>query len=94
MANAIIDGMKLHVDNFGRIVLPKALRVRLGLGTGTVLEVAESADGLLLRRVEQRPSLVQEEGVLVHTGKAPNGFVWEQLSDQLEQERIKELIGF
>lgn len=92
LADFIMNSMKLQVDKFGRIALPKAVRTRLGFCTGTVLEVAESADGLLLRRVEQRPSLVQKDGIVVHTGRAPKGFDWELWNNQLEQERMWDLI--
>jgi AbrB family looped-hinge helix DNA binding protein len=39
------------VSTKGRIVLPAALRRRLGMGAGTRLEVIEEADGLRLRVV-------------------------------------------
>ena len=93
MANAIIDGMKLTVDKFGRVILPKAIRVRLGLGSGTALEATESPDGLLIRRAAQRPSLVLQDGMLVHTGRAPRDFDWDQLAQDLERDRGNDLAG-
>ena len=39
----------LTVSSKGQIVLPAALRRRLGLGVGAQLEVLEEADGLRLR---------------------------------------------
>ena len=44
------------VSSKGQVVLPAALRRRLGLGTGTELEVLEEADGLRLRVVRSVPS--------------------------------------
>ena len=41
----------LLVSSKGQIVLPAALRRKLGLGAGTRLEVLEEADGLKLRAV-------------------------------------------
>lgn len=41
----------------GQILLPAALRRRLGLGTGTQLEVLEEADGLRLRIVGAMPAV-------------------------------------
>ncbi|MDH4390596.1 MAG: AbrB/MazE/SpoVT family DNA-binding domain-containing protein [Aquabacterium sp.] len=41
----------LLVSSKGQIVLPAALRRRLGLGAGARLEVLEEADGLKLRVV-------------------------------------------
>jgi antitoxin PrlF len=39
----------LIVSSKGQIVLPAALRRRLGMGTGARIEVVEEADGLKLR---------------------------------------------
>ena len=45
----------LLVSSKGQIVLPAALRQKLGLSTGTRLEVLEEADGLKLRVVRSVP---------------------------------------
>jgi antitoxin PrlF len=45
----------LLVSSKGQIVLPAALRRRLGLGAGARLEVVERADGLTLRVVRAVP---------------------------------------
>ena len=47
----------LLVSSKGQIVLPAATRRRLGLGTGTKLEVIEEADGLKLRVVRSVPKV-------------------------------------
>ncbi|WP_295391941.1 AbrB/MazE/SpoVT family DNA-binding domain-containing protein [uncultured Thiodictyon sp.] len=41
----------------GQIQLPAALRRRLGLGSGTQLELLEEGDGLRLRVVRAEPSV-------------------------------------
>lgn len=38
-------------------------------------------------------SLVQENGLLVHTGKAPCGFDWDRIVDAEREERFREVIG-
>lgn len=45
----------LLISSKGQIVLPAALRRRLGLGTGTRLEVLEEPDGVKLRVVRSIP---------------------------------------
>jgi len=45
----------LLMSSKGQIVLPAALRQKLGLSTGTRLEVLEEADGLKLRVVRSVP---------------------------------------
>ncbi len=88
-----INGMKLYLDKSGRVVLPKPLRQRLGLRAGATLEATEAAEGLLLRPITERPSLVERDGFLVHTGQPTRAFDWQQLSDDLEQERLRDILG-
>jgi AbrB family looped-hinge helix DNA binding protein len=63
MAYGIIDGMTLRIDKAGRIVVPKPLRERFGLKPDTELEAVEQSDGVLLRPVEQRLSMIQVDGL-------------------------------
>ena len=93
LANAIINGMKLKIDNAGRIVLPKPVRDRLGLRAGSDLDLAESSDGILLTPVRQQPSLVRRDGLLVHKGKLPKGYEWERLIQDDREDRFKKLAG-
>jgi AbrB family looped-hinge helix DNA binding protein len=93
MVCAIINGMHVKIDKAGRIVLPKPVRDRLRLRQGSDLEIEERPDGLLLKPVDQRPSMVQKNGIWVHLGKLPKGFDWETLVDDARDDRIKELSG-
>lgn len=88
-----INGMKLRLDKSGRVVLPKPLRQRLGLRAGTTFEATEAAEGLLLRPVTEHPSLVERNGFLVHTGQATRAFDWQQLSRDLEEDRLGDILG-
>ena len=93
MACAIINGMQVKIDKAGRIVLPKPVRDRLRLRQGSDLEIEERPEGLLLKPVDQRPSMIQKNGLWVHLGKLPKGLDWETLVDEVRDERIKELSG-
>lgn len=59
----------LLMSSKGQIVLPAALRRRLGLGVGARLEVIEESDGLRLRVLRQMPQA--DLGVLAGMVKAP-----------------------
>jgi AbrB family looped-hinge helix DNA binding protein len=85
--------MRLRLDKSGRIVLPKPLRQRLGLRTGTTFEATEAGEGLLLLPLRHRPSLVERNGFLVHTGEPTRTLDWDQLSGDLEQERLRDILG-
>jgi len=93
MAHGKIGGMKLRLDKSGRVVLPKPLRQRLGLRAGTTFEATEAAEGLLLRPITQRPSLVERNGFLVHTGQPAQTLDWQELSRDLEDERSRDIFG-
>jgi AbrB family looped-hinge helix DNA binding protein len=62
--------METVVDRFGRIVVPKKIRERLGLQPGAVLEIEESGDEIRLKPHRGEPAVRLKEGVLVFTGKA------------------------
>jgi AbrB family looped-hinge helix DNA binding protein len=62
--------MRTTVDRFGRVVVPKAMRERLGLRAGTALEIEEAQGHLLLRPVEDTSPLIVKEGILVFAGAA------------------------
>ena len=93
MPYGMINGMKLSLDKSGRVVLPKPLRQRLGLRAGTTFEVTEAAEGIWLRPITRRPSLIQRNGFLVHTGQPTRPVDWLQLSDDLELERLGDIFG-
>ena len=93
MANAILNGMRLKIDNAGRIILPKPVRDRLGLRAGSDLDLAESGEGVLLTPVRQQPSLVRRNGLLVHNGKLPKGYEWDRLIEDDREDRFKKLAG-
>ena len=81
--------MKLRIDQAGRIVVPKPLRERLGFRADTELEAIEQPDGVLLKRVEQRPSMVKVDGLWVHQGTAEPGANWDRILDDVREERIE-----
>ncbi len=66
--------MTLKIDSAGRITLPKQIRDQLGLSCGGDLDLIETNDGLTLRSVEHRPSLIRKGNFLVHTGELPQGY--------------------
>ena len=59
-----------RVDGFGRIVIPQRIRSRLGLRQGSVLEIGESDEGIVLRPERPEPPVKVSRGVLVFSGAA------------------------
>jgi AbrB family looped-hinge helix DNA binding protein len=91
MAYGILNGMEIRIDKAGRIVVPKSLRERLGFKPDTELEAIEQPEGVLLKRVEQGPSMINVDGFWVHQGVAPKGFDWERAIADVREERIRDL---
>jgi AbrB family looped-hinge helix DNA binding protein len=84
---AILIGMDIHMDKLGRIVVPKRLRDRFGLRPETALELQEHADGFSLRVPQQRPAMVNVDGLWVHQGTPPAGFNWDDAIEATRQDR-------
>ena len=90
---AILNGMTLKIDKAGRVILPKPVRDRLGLHEGSDLEMMETPEGVMLKPIEHRPSMVKKQGLWVHTGKLPPGFdIVKAIRDDRE-DRIRKLAG-
>lgn len=92
MAYGILDGMKVGIDKAGRIVVPKPLRQRLGFMPDTELEAIEQPDGVLLKRLEQRPSMAKVDGLWVHQGAPEPGANWERILKDVRDERIASVL--
>jgi AbrB family looped-hinge helix DNA binding protein len=92
MAYGIVNGMELRIDKAGRIVVPKPLRERLGFKPDTELEAIEQPEGVLLKRVKQRPSMVKVDGLWVHQGGAEPGANWERILEDVREARIESVL--
>jgi AbrB family looped-hinge helix DNA binding protein len=92
MAYGNVDGMALRIDKAGRIVVPKPLRERLGFKPDTELEAIERPEGVLLKRVEQRPSMAKVDGLWVHQGSAEPGANWERILEDVREGRIESVL--
>ena len=57
--------MKSKVDEFGRILVPKLLRDRLGLAAGTVVDLTLSGDGLDVAVTGPTARIERHDGKLV-----------------------------
>jgi AbrB family looped-hinge helix DNA binding protein len=92
MVYGIVYGMEVRIDKSGRIVVPKPLRERLGFKPDTELVAVEQPDGVLLKRVEQRPSMTKIDGLWVHQGIPQPGANWERILEDVREERIESVL--
>lgn len=89
--------MEVTIDKYGRIVIPKPVRERLGLESGAALELtverAEGGDALTLRPIRERRPLVWEDGVLIHRGVTDELLDPTESVRQTREERTRRLTG-
>lgn len=72
-------------------MLPRPLLDRLGLHEGSDLQMEETADGLILKAVEDPPSMVKKQGLWVYVGKVPADFDVGQAIRDDREERIQDV---
>jgi AbrB family looped-hinge helix DNA binding protein len=85
--------MTLRIDKAGRVILPKPVRDRLGLRAGSNLEIQETPEGVMLKPISRKPSLVKKGSFWVHTGEIPPGYDILRAIDDDREERMREAWG-
>ena len=82
------------LDKFGRVLLPKPLRDRVGIRPGDELRVAVEGGHLVLEPVREAPRIEYRNGVPVLVGYVvPRDFDWKGLIRKDREERIRKILG-
>ncbi len=71
-----------RIDKFGRVVVPKPLRERLGLEAGAEVIIDGDDERIRLKPAGAAVAITTKEGVLVYRGTAEN-----DLETALEEQR-------
>ncbi len=64
--------MITKIDKFGRIIIPKKFRKRLGINFNTTLNISENGKKIEIEPIHAKEPVVNKDGILVFTGKLDN----------------------
>ena len=62
--------MKTTLDRFGRVVIPKEIRDKMGLKPGAEIDIGENGNEIIVKPLDDETPLEIEDGVLVYAGVA------------------------
>jgi AbrB family looped-hinge helix DNA binding protein len=79
--------MKTHLDKFGRIVIPHAMREDMGLKPGDPLEVSWTGSEIRIKPAVEESPMVLREGILIYDAGSEEGVI----DSSLEEERRRRM---
>ncbi len=82
--------MEVLVDNFGRILIPQSVRKHIGLKAGTVLDIEEDDNRIVLKPKEGQGPLRIKEDLAVYSGEIGHSA---NLVKEAREKRIRKLTG-
>jgi AbrB family looped-hinge helix DNA binding protein len=83
--------VKSEIDRFGRILIPKALRDRMGLSAGSQVELTEDHGKVIVEPVQESHLLSREEDGLLVLHAAPISTIDPIV--RLREDRSRRVIG-
>ena len=60
--------MVTSLDKFGRVIIPKRFRERLGINIKSTLNISEDGERIVIELVQGKDPVVDRNGILVFTG--------------------------
>ena len=74
------------LDKFGRVIIPKRFRERLGINFKSTLNIAEDGKRIVIELVQEKEPVVDRNGILVFTGNLES-----PKSDLIKSDRNKRM---
>lgn len=60
--------MVTRLDKFGRVIIPKRFRERLGINIKSTLNISEDGERIVIELVQGKEPVVERDGIFVFTG--------------------------
>jgi len=84
--------MTITIDKAGRVVIPKAIRDRLYLVSGSELEIDVAGDEIRMAVTSAETKLIEKKGVLVFDGRSEADLdISEFIRQQRDQQAVAEV---
>jgi len=80
--------MVTTLDRYGRILIPKKMRKKMGIAENAQLKLVQEENRLIIESIPEDTPLVIENGFLVYTGEMPDDvddFIQKDREDRLRQ---------
>lgn len=78
--------MVTTIDKFGRVIIPKRFRERLGINFKSTLNISEDGKRIVIEPVHGKEPLVDRNGILVFTGNLED-----KKKDMIKSDRNKRM---
>ena len=86
---------RVKIDRFGRVLIPKKVRERLGTEVGQAFELSVEGQRVMLEPQVQGNALVRKGNIVVFEGESPKGDVdWVQAVRGQRDSDILEIDSF
>ncbi|HRI48315.1 MAG TPA: AbrB/MazE/SpoVT family DNA-binding domain-containing protein [Ignavibacteriaceae bacterium] len=78
--------MVTTLDKFGRIIIPKRFRERLGINSNSTLNISDDGERIVIELVQDKKTVVDRNGILVFTG-----ILEDKKSDLIKSDRNRRM---
>ena len=84
----------ISIDRFGRVVLPKGIRDRLGIREGTEFDVEEYEHSIVLKPIRKQAKLIRKgKALVVQLGEPITQDMINETIEKLRLERTEQILG-
>ncbi len=83
----------ITVDKFGRVVIPKEIRDRIGARPGTEFEIEEQDNVILLKPIQKKAKIIIEKGLpVIELGEPIDVETVNRTLEKIRNERIQSFL--